>query len=89
MENLNSKVSLGTLHLGYAIERAFRDTEVFSYDLLAGAGKNTFYKSHFRGEDVLFTTVEYVRSPVLKLAYSARGCLPSRLVSSINRFFRL
>lgn len=89
MQDFHNKLSLGTLHLGYAIERAFRDSDIVSYDLLAGSGKNTFYKRHFRGEKVLFTTVEYVRSPVLKIAYGARGCLPSRFVSSINRFIRL
>nr|WP_245000342.1 GNAT family N-acetyltransferase [Marinobacter daepoensis] len=88
-EGLHGKVSLGTLHLGYAIEQAFNRPDVLSYDLLAGSGKNTFYKDHFKGERVAFTTVEYVRSPVLKFAYGAKGCLPPSLVSSINRFFRL
>ncbi len=89
MQDFHNKLSLGTLHLGYAIERSFQDSSIVSYDLLAGSGKNTFYKQHFRGEQVLFTTVEYVRSPILKMAYGARGCMPPRLVSSINRFFRL
>lgn len=88
-EKLHGKVSLGTLHLGYAIEQSFRAPDIHGYDLLAGAGKNTFYKRHFKGETVCFTTVEYVRSPLLKAAYGARSWLPSRLVSSINRFFRL
>jgi hypothetical protein len=89
MESFHPKLSLGTLHLGYAIEAAFNDDTVIGYDLLAGSGKNTFYKSRFQGEQVVFTTVEYVRSPVLKLAYGARACLPQQLVSSVNRFFRL
>ncbi|PSF11243.1 GNAT family N-acetyltransferase [Marinobacter shengliensis] len=89
MERFHPKLSLGTLHLGYAIEAAFHDDTVIGYDLLAGSGKNTFYKSRFQGEQVVFTTVEYVRSPVLKLAYGARACLPQQLVSSVNRFFRL
>jgi hypothetical protein len=88
-EDLHGKVSLGTLHLGYAIEQAFHEPDILGYDLLAGAGKNTFYKRHFKGETIRFTTVEYVRSPLLKAAYGARSWLPQRLVSSINRFFRL
>ncbi|HLT14072.1 MAG TPA: GNAT family N-acetyltransferase [Marinobacter sp.] len=88
-EEFHPKISLGTLHLGYAIEQAFSDPAVLEYDLLAGAGKNTFYKSHFKGRMVPFTTVEYVRSPLLKMAYGARGYLPQRLVTSVNRFFRL
>lgn len=88
-EQFHPKISLGTLHLGYSIEDAFRNVEIDSYDLLAGSGKNTFYKSRFKGQTVRFPTVEYVRSPVLKAAYGARGYLPQGLVSSVNRFFRL
>ncbi|RMJ06143.1 hypothetical protein DOQ08_00828 [Marinobacter litoralis] len=89
LEEFHPKISVGTLHLGYCIEAAFRCMDVASYDLLAGSGKNTFYKSHFKGQTVRFTTVEYVRSSVLKMAYGARGYLPQGLVSSVNRFFRL
>lgn len=89
LEAFHPKISVGTLHLGYSIEAAFRDIDIARYDLLAGSGKNTFYKSHFKGQTVRFTTVEYVRSSVLKMAYGVRGYLPQGLVSSVNRFFRL
>ncbi|MDO6444979.1 GNAT family N-acetyltransferase [Colwellia sp. 1_MG-2023] len=53
----NNKVSLGTLMLGYSIEKAHEDPVVEKYDLLAGSGKNTFYKKHFQGETHLFMTL--------------------------------
>jgi hypothetical protein len=71
-ENYDKKVSLGTLHLGYAIERAFNDPQVRQYDLLAGGGKKTFYKQHFKGESIEFFTILLVRNPMLKLVYSVR-----------------
>ena len=88
-ENLNPKLSLGTLHLGYAIEQAFQDPEINQYDLLAGSGKNTFYKARFNGRQVSFPTVDLVRSPMLRTAYRLRSWLPGGLVSRINRVFRL
>lgn len=88
-ESLHRKLSLGTLHLGYAIERAFLDSSVCGYDLLAGSGKNTFYKARFHGQHVDFPTLDFVRSPLLRAAYRCRPYLPANLVSRINRVFRL
>lgn len=67
-ESFHKKLSPGTLHLGYAITAAFNDSNIRYYDLLAGYGKNTFHKARFRGDEVGFPTLEFVRSPVLKLA---------------------
>lgn len=84
-EVFHKKLSLGTLHLGYAIEDAFSDAGIMHYDFLAGRGKNSFYKSRFKGKLVTFKTVEFVRSPWLKLAYRYQSWLPRRLKSRINR----
>ncbi len=46
----NDKVSMGTLMLGFAIEQAHKMPSVKYYDLLAGNGKNTNYKLHFKGD---------------------------------------
>ncbi len=54
---IGNKVSLGTLMLGYAIERAHSDPLVEYYDLLAGNGKNTFYKKQFCGDIKTFSTL--------------------------------
>lgn len=88
-EELHKKISLGTLHLGYSIERAFNDVSVTGYDLLAGYGKNTFYKAKFMGYEVAFTTLEFVRSPLLKLLYRCQTCLPQGVKSRINRVLKL
>jgi hypothetical protein len=55
--NLSSnKLSLGTLMLGYAIEKAHETPSIEYYDFLAGSGKNTFYKRKFRGQTHVFIT---------------------------------
>jgi len=51
-----SKVSMGTLMLGYAIEQAHCNKAIQSYDLLAGQGKNTFYKKKLNGQLTSFIT---------------------------------
>lgn len=88
-ENFHRKLSLGTLHLGYSMEEAFLNPAVRHYDLLAGSGKRTFYKSQFLGEQVEFPTLDFVRSPFLRAAYHCRSFLPAKIVSRINRIFRL
>ncbi|MCS3904330.1 putative ATP-grasp superfamily ATP-dependent carboligase [Methylohalomonas lacus] len=87
-ESFHSKISLGTLHFGFAIENGFQSSLIHSYDLLAGAGKNSFYKSRFNGEKVIFNTVDFVRSPLLKTAFMFRPWLPKKITSQINRLFR-
>lgn len=65
------------------------DSNILYYDMLAGYGINPFYKARFKGEEVGFTTLEFVRSPVLKLTYQCQAWLPERMKSRINRVFRL
>lgn len=88
-QDFDRKVSLGTLHLGYAIEQAFADPEVEMYDLLAGAGKNTFYKEHFHGASVEFRTVHFVRNPFLRTMYSHHARLPTEFGRKIRKYLRL
>ncbi|PAU81200.1 GNAT family N-acetyltransferase [Halovibrio salipaludis] len=88
-EHFDRKVAPGTLHLGYAIEESFRNDAVDTFDMLAGRGKKSFYKSHFRGEQVHFLTVQFVRHPLMRWIYRIQSWLPGRLRQSINRFVRL
>lgn len=88
-EYFDRKVAPGTLHLGYAIEESFRDSAVDAFDMLAGRGKKSFYKSHFRGEEVHFLTVQFVRHPLMRWIYRMQSWLPGRLRQSINRLVRL
>lgn len=45
MADFHPKLALGTLHLGYSIERAFEWPDIHVFDMLAGTGKNEDYKS--------------------------------------------
>lgn len=59
------KLSLGTMHLGYALERYFEEAGIEGYDLLIGAGKRTFYKQHFQGVSTRFVSLRLLRSASL------------------------
>lgn len=85
VEDFDNKVSLGSLHLGYAVEAAFGDSTVLFYDLLAGSGKTHFYKSHFQGEPIEFATFQLVRSPVLRLLYKLQAVSPAPILRVFNR----
>ncbi|MCC5794982.1 MAG: GNAT family N-acetyltransferase, partial [Chromatiales bacterium] len=62
LEHYDSKLSLGTLHLGFSIESAYADHGVHHYDLLAGGGKKHYYKSRLNGMDTHFITASYCRT---------------------------
>jgi hypothetical protein len=72
-------VSIGTLHLGYAIERAFSDEKCNAFDLLAGPGMNSDYKKKFKGHRSLFSTIQFVRNPALKFLYYFYRVIPSKI----------
>lgn len=61
-------LSLGLLHLGYAMEAA-ADAGVTGYDFLAGQGRATDYKRHLSQATRSLTTVQYVRGPILSRLY--------------------
>jgi hypothetical protein len=67
-EDLVKNVSLGTLHLGYQIEKAFQ-AKYDHYDFMAGEGKNTQYKASLANCHADLITLMLVRHPLLKLAY--------------------
>ncbi len=69
LEDFDKKISLGTLHLGYAIEAAFQDQQVKSFDLLAGSGKNSNYKDRLAKPTVELESSQIIRSHVSKLLY--------------------
>jgi len=53
-----AKISIGTLMLGFAIEQAHMTDNMLYYDLLAGNGKNTFYKKKLNGALIHFLTYQ-------------------------------
>lgn len=88
-EQFDRKLSLGTLHLGYAIEEAFATPTCNFYDLLAGDGKRSNYKRHFNGREVHFQTYQVARNQILKVMYGLRLKLPISVRQPLNRFLRL
>ena len=73
-EDFHPKIALGTLHLGYSIERAFQDKSVNSFDLLFGAGKKSFYKKNYKGMEQSFYTIRLGRSYKSFFLYKAQQC---------------
>lgn len=64
----NTRVSLGLLHLGYAMEHAAKHG-VKSYDFLAGPGKKTDYKCHLAQRSRALSSLQYVRGSYLPSLY--------------------
>ena len=92
IQDFDRKLSLGTLHMGYAIEDAFKDPLRTEFDLLAGSGKREFYKSKYRGETVEFVTLRITRSHLLNVWYRTKRMLPASIkrgLHKVRRFFRM
>jgi hypothetical protein len=71
-EGLHPKLSVGTLHLGYAIENAFQDEQVSSFDMLAGSGKNENYKARLATNSCALISLMLVRRTHLKVIYAVK-----------------
>jgi hypothetical protein len=65
---LDGKVSLGTLHLGYALEDAWRDG-VGSYDLMTSTPGTDAWKVRLADTSVELVNLQVVRNPVLGAMY--------------------
>lgn len=69
VENFHRKLALGTLHLGYCIEAAFRSPALTMFDMLAGTGKNDNYKTRIATQHVELHSVMVVKGWLLKILY--------------------
>lgn len=49
--------------LGFAIEETHQQTSIEFYDLLAGSGKNSFYKQQFKGIEQNFISFKIPFDP--------------------------
>ena len=85
LENMDKKISMGTLHLGYAIERAFKEMRQGNFDLLAGNGKNTFYKQSLSQNTVEFSTLQIVKSRWLRWIYRGYFASPPKLRKILSK----
>ncbi len=68
--DFHKKISLGTLHLGYALEAAFEDPEIDRFDLLLGSGKNSDYKRHLTDRRREAASWQVLRSPLLRTLFA-------------------
>jgi CelD/BcsL family acetyltransferase involved in cellulose biosynthesis len=66
--SFSRKLSLGLLHLGYAMEAA-AESEVSTYDFLAGSGQRSDYKRHLSQAHRRLTCVQVLRGFVLPPLY--------------------
>ena len=80
-DKLDKKVALGFLHLGYAVEAAFRD-RMQIFDLLVGGGKKTQFKAHLTSTHREIVGIQLIRSKRLKVAYGIYDRLSPRLKRS-------
>lgn len=85
LENVDKKISMGTLHLGYAIEKAFEEIPGGGFDLLAGSGKNTFYKQSLSPNTVEFSTLQIVKSRWLRWVYRGYFAAPPKLRKLLSK----
>lgn len=66
--DLSKRLSLGLIHLGYAIEEAAREG-VLVYDCLAGRGMRNDYKRNLATRSRPLLTVHSVRGSVASIIY--------------------
>jgi hypothetical protein len=89
LEDFDKKISLGTLHMGWLIELAFKNTEVNYFDFLAGFGRAEDYKKHYRGDVTEFYTLQYFSSQLIGNLYCSRFWLKLRIKKMMNLISRL
>lgn len=74
IEKIGGGISLGTLHFGYQLERAFENYRFnismpSYYDFMAGTGKNSDYKKSISNSKGYFVDFMLVRSSFFKALY--------------------
>ncbi len=74
IEKFKDGISLGTLHLGMQIEKAF-SSDAYFYDFMAGSGKNSNYKKSLATDTENFVSLMLVRNPLLKCLYRVKDIL--------------
>ena len=84
LENLDKRISLGTLHLGYTLEMAFKAEEITCLDLLAGQGKSTDYKSHLARQHSTLESFQILRNPIIRLMYFVNDKLKGNYKKSVK-----
>lgn len=86
-DNFKKNFSLGLVHLGIAIEQAFNSKNIESFDLLAGKGKNTYYKSSFDGGSVKLISLQIIRKKTLKISYFLYDNSPALIKNAVKKLY--
>ena len=73
-EKFQDGISLGTLHFGFQLEKAF-DSGAEYYDFMAGNGKNSDYKKSLATHSATLVSVMIVRSKLLRTMYAVKDLL--------------
>lgn len=68
IEKFQDGISLGTLHLGMQLEKAFL-SDAYFYDFMVGNGKNSNYKQSLSTDSEELSSIMLVRNPLLKSLY--------------------
>ena len=84
LEDFDKRISLGTLHLGYTIEMAFKSEEIIAFNLLAGKGKYSNYKSHLARKGATLESIQIPRKPFLRLLFFVNDKLKGNYEKSVN-----
>lgn len=85
----NRKLSIGGLHLGYMIEKSFNNTDISALDLLAGPGKNSFYKNDYSSAQIVFDTYLITKHPILEKIESLRSVIPVKLKDQARKLTKI
>ena len=72
--NFSTQVSLGLIHLGYALEQA-AEHKVASYDFLAGPGRSSDFKRLLSQQRYELSCVQILRGPLLPALYRWRDLM--------------
>lgn len=73
-EKFQDGISLGTLHFGFQLEKAFASGAEY-YDFMAGNGKNSDYKKSLATHSATLVSVMLVRSKLLRTLYAVKDLL--------------
>lgn len=74
LEKFQDGISLGTLHFGFQLEKAFISDANY-YDFMAGNGKNSDYKKSLATHSATLVSVMLVRSRLWRVLYAVKGLL--------------
>ncbi len=76
-EGVDKKIAMGSLTIGYAIEKYCQMDKCDYYDFLAGEGKNSNYKSRIAETEIKFQSTQIIVSAIFRYVYQIKDGLNS------------